>query len=235
LLTATATNGLQKLSSTRLAFGVIRFGAARRVYTPAMPLDRSLRATFRNFLTVFFIVAIVTVPLHVGHGFVYRKVMNVRELHPDIEDFPERRKVRRVSAKNLDESRNTFLFVTALEVVLLPLAVGATRRVLEVDARGGIPGVWDAWGHSTRAWHRPVPGPGNPLAVVVGAVLGLAIGYLVERIGLLLAEPVPGSVVFAPVGLAQGVARAAGAVFLLVPLAQLGRVAKGRESPAPTL
>jgi hypothetical protein len=219
----------------KVGVGVIPFAAARRVYTPAMPLDRSLRATFRNFLTVFFVVAIVSVPLHVGHGFVYRKVMNVRELHPDIEDFPERRKVRRVSAKNLDESRNAFLFVTVLEVVLLPLAVGATRRVLDVDGRGGVPGVLDAWAHSIRAWHRPVPDPGNSLAVVVGAVLGLIVGYLLERIGLLLAEPVPGSVAFAPIGLVQGMARAAGAVFLLVPLAQLGRVAKGRESPAPTL
>jgi hypothetical protein len=200
-----------------------------------MSVDRSLRTTFRNYLTVFFLVAVVTVPLHVGHAFLYRNVISVRELHPDIEDFPERRKVHRVGVKKLEQSRNAFLFVTVVELLLLPLAVGATRRVLEVDARGGLPRVVDGWVHSLHAWRRPVPEPGSPLAALVGAVLGLAVGYLVERIGVLLSEPVPGSVVFAPVGLTQGVARAAGAAFLLVPLAQLGRVAKGRQSPAPTL
>jgi hypothetical protein len=200
-----------------------------------MSLDRSLRATFRNYVTIFFVVAIVTVPLHVVHGFVYRKVMNVRELHPDIEDFPERRKVRRVSAKNLEESRNAFLFVTAVELLLLPLAAGATRHVLDIDRDGGVPRVYDAWLHSISAWREPPRDSAGPIALIAGAGVGLVVGYLVERIGFLLAEPVPGSIVFAPIGLVQGVARAAGAAFLLVPLAQLGRVAKGRQSPAPTL
>jgi hypothetical protein len=189
-----------------------------------MPLDRVLAITWRNFATLFLIVALVTVPLHVGRAFMDRKVLVARELEPDIEAFPEGREVRGIGPADLDGARRSLVVVTIIELALLTLAVGAVRRALSIDLRGRPPGVLDAWAHAPGALFRGPSGPGPSVStVVVGVGLGLAAGILLERIGLILAEPVPLYLTFAPTGLTQGVARALGAIFFLVPLALLGR------------
>lgn len=188
-----------------------------------MPLDRVLALTWRNFASLFLIVAIVTVPLHVGRTFMYRKVIAARELEADIESFPEGREVRGIGPDDLDAARRSLVIVTLIELALLPLGVGAVRRALWVDRRARPPGVLDSWAHSASAlWQRRDGPPPSLGAIGGGAVIGLAAGFLVERIGLLLAEPFPLYLGFAPIGLIQGVARALGAIFFLVPLALLG-------------
>ena len=50
-------------------------------------LDRGLRATFRNFATLFFVVAIVLVPLNLVITYVYRDAVRVREIETQIREL----------------------------------------------------------------------------------------------------------------------------------------------------
>lgn len=184
-------------------------------YARAVLLDQSLRATFRNFSTLFLMAAIITIPLHVGHSFVYRGVIAVQDLHSDIETFPAGRQVHSVGREQLDDARIAFWAITALEVLLLPLVAGAAGRVLEVDARGGLPTVVDAWAHPRlRAPERP--GPPVLWPVPVAAALALGVWLLVERIGMVVVEPLPDVVSFAGTGLVLGISRAASVPFVVV-------------------
>jgi hypothetical protein len=189
-----------------------------------MSLDRVLAVTWRNFATLFLIVALVTVPLHVARTFVYRKVLVVREFEPDIEAFPEGREVRGIGPDDLDAARRSLWIVTAIELLLLPLAVGAVRRALWAsDSAERPPGVVDAWLHSGSALFRREGGRSPSVgAIVGGAAIGVVAGALLERIGLILSEGVPLYLSFAPIGLTEGASRALGAIFFLVPLALLG-------------
>jgi hypothetical protein len=190
-----------------------------------MPLDRVLAITWRNFATLFLMVALITVPLHVGRTFVYRKVIAARVLEPEIEAFPEGREVRGIGPDDLDASRRSLLVVTVVELALLPLAVGAVRRALSMDRRQGPPGILDAWAHSGSALLRSRETGLSPSlgALTAGAVIGIAAGTLLQEIGVILLEPVPLYLTFAPLGLVEGAARALGGIFFLVPLALLGR------------
>jgi hypothetical protein len=188
-------------------------------------LDDVLRSTFRNYATLFFIVAALTVPVHVVHSFVYRDVVAVRRIHDAVEDLAPRQQVRRVSAADLAQYRTTGLLIAAAEIALVPLFVGAARTVL--GAREGA-SVIGGWRGSVRGWNVPLPRPAHPLiAVAVGATLAVVIGFSLSTTGYLLSEPVGESVSFGPVGLTEGVAHAAGAPFLLVPLALATGRAKG--------
>jgi hypothetical protein len=198
-------------------------------------LDLSLRLTFRNFATTFLLVALVTVPLHVGIAFATREVVGVSELHPAIEGFPPLRQVRGVGPPDLDAARRAFFIATVIEIALLPIAVGATKRVLAADDRGRLPGVIDGWAHSLGALTtRSRAGSSGVAEVVAGAALGAAAAYGAYRIGLPFVEAVPGEVRFGPAGLLEGVVRAFGAPFLLVPLALFGGRAKDEVSTRPT-
>lgn len=187
-----------------------------------MPLDRVLAVTWRNFATLFLIVAVLTVPLHVGRTFMYRKVIAAREMAPDIAAFPEGREVRGIGPQDLDAERRSLLILTVIELALLPLGVGAVRRALWVDRWEGPPGVLDSWAHSATALFQRGGGPAPSVTTILGsAAIGVGGGYLLERIGLVVTEPVPLYLGFAPIGLVQGVSRAFGAIFFLVPLALL--------------
>jgi hypothetical protein len=189
-----------------------------------VPLDRVLAVTWRNFATLFLIVALVTVPLHVARTFVYRKVLVVREFEPDIEAFQEGREVRGIGPEDLDAARRSLWIVTVIEILLIPLAVGAVRRALMVgDVHDHPPGVLDAWTHSASALFSREGGRSPSVgAIAGGAAIGLLAGALLERIGLILSEPVPLYLAFAPIGVTEGASRAVGAIFFLVPLALLG-------------
>jgi hypothetical protein len=195
-----------------------------------MPPDRVLALTWRNFATLFFLVAVVTVPLHVARTFTYRKVLVVRELAPDIEAFPAGREVRGIGPSDLDAARRSLLVVSGIELALIPLAVGAVRRVLQIDRRAGVPTVTDAWLHALGSWAHPTDRPPPTAAgLVVGLAVGLAAGFLVGRAGILLAETVPNYLAFAPLGVVEGTARALSAIFFLVPLALLVPRAKAKS------
>jgi hypothetical protein len=194
-------------------------------YTSPVSLDDVLRSTFRNYATLFFVVAVLTVPVHVVHSFVFRDVVAVREIHNAVEDLAPPQQVRRVSADDLADYRNTGLLIAAAEIALIPILVGAARTVLAAGPEASVTG---AWAEAVSGWKSPLPRPTHALvAVAVGATLAVAIGFLIRTTGYLLSEPVPEGVSFGPIGLAEGVARAAGAPFLLVPLALASGRAKG--------
>ncbi|HEX2049776.1 MAG TPA: hypothetical protein VHJ34_03985 [Actinomycetota bacterium] len=182
-------------------------------------VDRTLRAALRNYTTLFLVAAALTVPLHVAHAFVYRDVLEVADLHGDIEEFPAARQVRSVGRDHLDNERRAFWAVNALELLLVPLLAGAARRVFERERDGRLPGVLDALARAPARLRGPRGTRPSWAAVAAGAAVALVTGVLVERILLVVAEPVPDVAAFAGFGLAWGVARAAAAPFVLAPLA----------------
>jgi hypothetical protein len=198
-----------------------------------MSLDWTLRFVFRNFATLFLLVALFTVPLHVGRAFAYRRVVGLRELHPAIAELPPDRLVRGVGAADLETAQGALLAVIAIDLALIPLLAGAVRRIAQNEAAGRLPTVADALGHSLGAWRSPAP-ISSRTTLLAGVVLAFAIATLVYRTGVIVAEPVPEAVAFSPIGLAEGLAAAAAAPFFLVPLALLPRSAKGRDPGAPT-
>ena len=198
-----------------------------------MLLDDAWRLAFRQFSTLFLIVAVVTIPLHLGYSFTFRNAIAVREFHTAIERFPEYRKVRGVGPTELRTARLAYVSLNVVELLLLPLAVGAAARVAAVDRQAGIPTVTDSWSASVRqlrALGHPARGL---LAVAVAAVVAVSIGLLVQRIGLLVAATMSPDVAFVPVGVVEALARAVGAPFFLAPAAT-ALTAKGVATVAPT-
>ncbi|MBA3349071.1 MAG: hypothetical protein H0T12_00805, partial [Actinobacteria bacterium] len=110
-------------------------------------LNNTLRTVFRNFSTLFLVVAVLVVPVHLAYTLIYKDVAQVEELHPYIENLPRGRQVQGVGRAGLAEARRRFVWVTVAELLLLPLLAGATRRVVAVDVAGGLPGVIDAYRH----------------------------------------------------------------------------------------
>lgn len=193
-------------------------------------VDRAFRATLRNFSTLFFLVAVVTVPLHLAYSVMFANVIETRELHDVIETFPDARQVRGVGKAQLDRSQLALGVVTILELIAIPFLARGTRRLLEMEASGDLPtvraglegmrdgGPWN--GGVTRA------GP-----VVVAAITAVVLGLTIERIGLLLLEFVSDPRTFAFFGLMQGVSRAAALPFLLVTLVFTSRTPERENLP----
>lgn len=182
-----------------------------------MLLDRALRATFRNFWTLFLLVAAVTVTAHLVYGFVYRDVLELRELHLFIRFLSPSRQVRGVGAPDLEAAENAMWWVLAVELALLPVLVLAARRVLVQDESGSVPTVPDALRHlRERRGRLRLPTPGGVATLIAGAALAIAVWYLAQEIGLLVAEPLPDRLNFAAFGLVRGLALALGAPFFLV-------------------
>jgi hypothetical protein len=198
-----------------------------------MSLDWTLRFVFRNFATLFLLVALFAVPLHVGRAFAYRRVVGMWELHPAIAELPPDELVRGVGAADLQTAQSALLAVIVLELALIPLLAGAARRIAQREGAGLLPTVADSLAHSLAAWRRPAPNCA-PGMLAAGLVLAFAMGLLVHSTGRLLAEPVPEVVAFAPIGLAEGLAAAVATPFFLVPLALLPRSAKGKDPTTPT-
>lgn len=185
-------------------------------------LDNVLRIVFRNFSTLFLVVAVLVVPVHLAYTFTYKDVAQVEELHPYIENLPRGRQVQGVGRAVLAEARRRYVWVTVAEALLLPLLAGATRRVVAVDAAGGLPGVIDAYRHLLSKQLGPARRKASPAArmgaVAAGVLLALVIGWLVQTIGLLGAEVGPDGARWLIAGIARATAFAAAAPFALVPL-----------------
>lgn len=181
-----------------------------------MLLDRAFRATVRNFSTLFLLVAIVTVPLHVAHAYVFRRVIAVSELHPAIERFPRARKVSGVGRAELTEARTSYLVLNLFEVALLPLIVRAAALVMAADRRGEVPTVIRAVARRSTAgalsWRLLSPG-----ALVVALGVSIAVTWLARAAGLILVEPLPSTSSWAGVGVVEGLSRAVGAPFFVGP------------------
>ncbi|CAN5564892.1 hypothetical protein BH24ACT26_BH24ACT26_00730 [soil metagenome] len=208
-----------------------------------MVMDQALRATFRNFSTLFLLVAIVTIPLHLAHAFVFRDVIAVGDLHRDIESFPEGRQVQRVGLAELRAARLSFLALTLVELAAVPLFVRAARGAIAAD-ESEVPTVTGAWrgalSRSTQRPARPAParaGEGRLPMILAAAVLALAIGWLARAVGLVLIEPLDDLRSFAGVGLVEGACRALGGAFFIGPVAYPGPTAPtaGRAATDPRL
>ena len=185
-----------------------------------MPLDRALRATFRNFWTLFLLVSLLTVTAHLVYGFIYRDVLELRELHLYIRFLSPSRQVRGVGAPDVEAAEGAMWWVLAAELALLPILVLATRRVLAQDENGAVPTVPDAIVH-LRDRRTPLgirPTLGSLAVLLGGAAVGLAVWYLAQQIGLLVAEPLPDRFNFAALALVHGISLALGAPFLLTSL-----------------
>jgi hypothetical protein len=122
-----------------------------------------------------------------------------------------------VGPREVARADTFFWVITAVEVLLIPLFIGAARRILQVDEEGGVGTVPDAMKRSwssfrTMTWHL---GRSGWLTLLAGAVLALVIGYLFERAGLLLTEVLSDDWLFLGAGLVRGLARAVAAPFFL--------------------
>jgi hypothetical protein len=192
-------------------------------------LESALQATFRNFSTLFLIVAVVVFPLHLAYGLTFRDEIAVRELHPEISDLPSDRRVRGVGPAEIDRARIAGYAVWLIEIALIPLFVKATRRALDATERGDVATVSAAWkgafGRDPRRWVS-----GGPAAVAVGAVMALLVLLMIEVSGLLLTDMLPDGPRFAGVVVVDTLARASALPFVLTPLA-MGRAPRTARAP----
>ena len=192
-------------------------------------IERAFARTFRNFSTIFMVVAVVAFPIHLVYAFTFRNVIATSDFHDAIEAMPDYRQVRSVGPPQLDHARLAFWVLTAAELALLPFAMRATRRVFSVDEDGGIPTANDAWngafrhhaGRGFRADWLPVVGAGLAAAVVAGV--------LIDFIGSGLTAFLSEDWRWAGEGLTQAGARAGALPLFLGPLA-LARAKEGGPS-----
>ena len=195
-------------------------------------LDRAFRAAFRSFSTLFLVVAVVTIPLHLIYSFTFRNVIATTEIHGEIERFPNYRQVRSVGPRELRDAAVGSWILAGLELALVPLGVRAVRRVIEVEDAGGVATVPDAWrtalsrrGSSARSSTQNLP------AAAIGVVVALVLGFLVGRIGAVLTQPLTPDFSWLGHGAVGAIARAAAAPFALAALT--GPAAKGHPPGAP--
>lgn len=209
--------------------GALRVGVSKAGPTTLGPMiDRAARLTVRNFWTLFFVVAAVTVPLQVAYASVFHNVIAVRELHGDIERFPPLRQVHGVGREQLSQARIAYWVIVAAELALLPLLVRAADGVLERDERGEIPSVPGAWAAalSRRRSRSVIRAVAHPGPLLTGVIVAVIVGALVQAGGRLAIEPLGDERAFVGLGLVDGVARAAAAPLALVVAALLARGAR---------
>jgi hypothetical protein len=183
-----------------------------------MLADRALRAAFTNFSTLFLVAATIVLPLQLTHGYLFREVYEVSDLHPVIEQYPKGRRIKSVSPRRLQRSRNVATTVLVIEFAFLPLLAGAALRAVRTHEEGGVPTVLGSW-RGVRDIPRLRAASSKPVVVVVGAAAAIAVGWLARITGLILAEPVPDSWAWLAISGVEGLARATAAPFLLAALA----------------
>jgi hypothetical protein len=197
-----------------------------------MLADRALQVALRNLSTLILVVAVVTVPLHLVYSFVFRDVIAVSEIHDQIEQVGPGRKVRNVGAHELRDSRTAYLALSAIELATLPLLIRVTRRVIDDEESGVVPGAWSAWGGAFRGPWIPEGGRERWVSFAVGVAIAVIVAFLIERTVLLVVQMLDPDIRFVFEGLARAIAIAFGAPFGMVPLA-LGTRAKGLKGQTP--
>ncbi len=184
-----------------------------------MLLDRVLRLTIRNFSTLFLVVLIAIIPLHLIYAVMFHDVFAVRELHPAIADFPENRLVRGVGRTDISLARIGFWVVVAIEAALIPFVIRAIKRVLVLDREGEVPGALSAWRTWRESSSTPI-GVKPDAATTAGAIaVGLLVGVFVWLTLDAVVDLLRGSAVAFGVAVADAASRAAGAAFALTPFA----------------
>src|SRR5688572_2762720 len=112
-----------------------------------MLVDQGLRNTFRNFSTLFLLALSVTLTCHLVYAFIFRDVLEIDELHRFVRGLTAGRTVNGVGRKDLIDAIFWAKLVPLVELLLLPLLIGAARRVLTREARGEVPTAFDALRH----------------------------------------------------------------------------------------
>lgn len=188
-----------------------------------------------HFSTLFLVVAVVTVPLHVLYGFAYRNVIATREIHDQISELPNYRQVRSVGPRQLTHAERVYWALAALELALIPLGVRAARRAIEVEESGGVATIRDSWRAAlTKDDRARVFAPHTLPSIAIGALTAVALGGLLEVTGSIAIEFVDVDFAWIGLGLVQALARAAAAPFILATVA-LARVAKATPLSTPKL
>lgn len=202
---------------------------------PSM-LDRAFRSVFANFTTMFLVVAVIALPVHLAFTFAFKEVIEVSELHDEIAAFPPDRTVREVGPASLTTYRAGLVLLTVFDVAALALLVRPTRRVLRDAAAGRVPTATGAWlrigaerGGYLRAWSRA----GGSL-IAAFAVAALLV-YLSGRVALLAAQPLGDARAWVGNGLARALALSLGAPFFLATWAIASFEAKAEVSEMPKL
>ncbi|MDQ3953827.1 MAG: hypothetical protein M3279_12835 [Actinomycetota bacterium] len=198
-------------------------------------LERTLRLALRNYVTLFLFVATFAVAIHLVYLYLFRDVVGLAELHDAIREFPPDRQVRGVGHRDLDAWRIGNLVVTLAEIALLPFLAKGAARVIEQDAGGEVPTVRAALAATTKRGYRWFPSPREAGPLLVAIAVALPAWWLVRRTGLLLVEPVGPDGSWAPVALVEGVARAAGAPFVLVSVVLRKSAPKAGQGVPPSL
>ena len=190
-------------------------------------LGHALDVAFRHLATLFCVCAVIFVPLQLGHAFVFRDVLGVSELAPDIRAFPEGRKVRNVGPEELRAERATGMVLVIVEAGLLVILVGAARRVIDVESEDRVATVPDALSNALSSLGAVRP----QFPVVAGSLLvGAAAGWLTLAIGYRLSEILGNDATYLGIGFSRGVAASlAGAVIAGTAAAS----SVSRPTPAP--
>lgn len=184
-----------------------------------MLLDDALRATLRNFSTLFLVIFAVVGPLHFLYAFVFHDVLALRELHPAISDFPASRQVRGVGRADLSRAQVWFWVLALTELLFVPLFTRIAAHELAMDERGDIPTATHAWRRiGQRAAPRPRPAGGLAGVIAAALLLGVAVAFFVERTLMVIADLAPNGAAFAVIALARSAGHSAGGVFLVVGL-----------------
>lgn len=199
-----------------------------------MDLDRTLSATFREFSTLFLVVFVLILPLHLIYGWMFQDVLAVRELHPAIADFPASRQVRGVGQADVTNARLWFWIVIALEVALLPVIVKACRSVLDQARRGEVTSAKTALA-ATLQRRSPDAGrvgsggwlPALAIALLIAATAEITLGNV--------ADFVPDNAAFVALALASAAARSCGLPFLAVALASTEGPGSAEQQGVPDI
>lgn len=195
-------------------------------------VERSFATAGKHYVTLFLLVATLTVPLHLLYSIVFKNVIETRELHPVIETFPEARQVRGVGRPQLWQARIGLGLVILIELAAIPMLARAGGRAIELqeeDEEVPLFGTLREAGPTPRLDGRWKPG--GMRAAAIAALFSLVVVILVERIGLLALEFVSDARTFPFFGLMQGISRAAAGPFLLAALVHTRTKEQGVREP----
>lgn len=168
-------------------------------------LDRALAKTFSELSTLILVACVLTVPLHLGHAYLFKDELSIREMGPEIGALDEGQRVRGVTAGDVDEERTWLAIVVLLEVMASVLVYRAAHRVFSIAESGGVPGVADAYRHLGGSGGGALPSLA-PVAVLV-AIAGFA-AWLLLSIGTRVADMAPAELAWVGVGATRAVAMA---------------------------
>ena len=178
--------------------------------------DDALRATLRNFSTLFLVLFVVIGPLHLLYGFAFQDVLALRELHPAISEFPPSRQVRGVGRDALASAGMWLWVLAVIELALLPVFVRVVDQVRAADEAGDIPTALRAWRRlRTRSEGASATRTRQPVAIASGVVLGIAVAFLTEATLMVTADLVPDEAAFGVIALARSAGHCAGGAFAL--------------------